>query len=289
MGFEAEWLAARGPYDEAALDPIAVGLIRRWSSRLRPECAPVVVDLGSGTGAALERIKRWLAPRDLVVYAVDRDPELLRHASTSDRCARVVTVVGDLLEPLEGRGGPPDGTVDLVVGHALADLVPLKRLAARAMTLTRPGGLVHLALAYDGLTAFSPVLDPALEQTVLAAFHRHMDRPSTCTADYGGSRAGRRLAPTLSAAGLEILTDAPSTWRVCANDGETGRQVLARLVQFVAEAVREIGGVSYADLVCWEVHCKNAIAAGKLAVRVEHRDVLARAPLERRAGPATIR
>jgi SAM-dependent methyltransferase len=288
VGFEAEWLAARAPYDDAALDPVAVDLIRRWGTRLRPESRPVVVDLGSGTGEALRRVRRWLAPREIVAYAVDRDPELLVHASASGQHHRVMTITGDLLEPLAARGGPLDGSVDLVVGHAIADLLPLNRLAARVAALARPGGLVHLALAYDGLTTFSPALDPALDETIVAAFHRHMDRPAIDAADYGGSLAGRRLAQALSAAGLDVLRDAPSTWVVSARDDPGGRWVLFRLIRFVVDAVLEVGGVSPTELARWEASRHDAIASGKLSVRVEHRDVLAQAPLRgdaRSTGP----
>jgi SAM-dependent methyltransferase len=279
--FEVTWLAARGPYDEAALDPVAVEMIRAWGAGLEREYAPVVVDLGSGTGAALGRANRWLAPRQTVAYAVDRDPSLLLRgpvdrAPSNGRVRGAVPIVADLLEPLEGRGGPPDGSVDLVVGHALADLVPLDQLAARAFALARPGGLVHIALAYDGLTAFAPIPDRALEDAVLAAFHGHMDRPAIDVPSYGGSTAGRRLAPALSAAGLEVLTDAPSTWRVCASAGGSGQRVLSRLVRYVVEAAREIGGVPAGDLAWWEEQRRRAIAAGTLTVRVGHRDVLAR-------------
>ena len=185
----------------------------------------------------------------------------------------------DLLKPLDARGGPADGTVDLVVSHALADLVPLDALASRAFALARPGGLVQVALAYDGLTAFSP------SHRILTSTRRSSPRstatwtvPSVQTPTYGGSTAGRRLAPALATAGLEIVTDAPSCWRVGAGDGPNGRRVLSRLVQFVVEGAREIGGVSADDLACWERQRRDAIADGTLTVRVGHRDVLARRP-----------
>lgn len=282
MRFEAAWLAARAPFDEAALDPVAVELIRRWGAGMPRDYRPVVVDLGSGTGAALGRARRWLAPFEIVAFAVDKDSGLLARATARDGCRRVVAVVGDLLEPLEVHGGPPDGTVDLVVGHALADLVPLDRLAARAVALARPRALVHLALAYDGLTVFAPSADPALnvdadlERAVLSAFHRHMDRQAIHTPDYGGSTAGRRLGPALDAAGLEVLVDAPSVWNLRASEGPGARTVLAWLLRFMLEAVREVGDVPSEDLEAWGMARQAALARRTLAVRVGHRDVLAR-------------
>jgi SAM-dependent methyltransferase len=275
VGFEAEWLAARAPYDEAALDPAAVCAIRRWAARLDTRSPSVVVDLGSGTGAALGRVHRWLAPREIVAYAVDHDPSLLLagagHPNTT-------AILGSALEPLDLRGGPHDGSVDLVVGHALADLVPLDRLAARAAALVRPGGLIHLALAYDGLTAFSPVLDADLDAEIISVFHRHMDRPGLDLATYGGSTAGRRLGTVLQAAGLEIVSDGASRWQVHAADGTVGRYVLDRLVGFIVQAVEEIGSVPEARLAWWAAERRRAIQDGTLSVHVGHRDVLARAP-----------
>jgi SAM-dependent methyltransferase len=276
-GFEAEWLAARRPYDDAALDPLAVAAIRVWAATLPDGPPVVVVDLGSGTGAALRRVAGWLAPRPIRAYAVDHDAELLERAGTAMACQEMVTLVGDLLVPLDALAGPPDGTVDLVVGHALADLVPLDRLAARSAALARPGGLIHLVLAYDGLTAFGPSVDPALEAAVLAAFHRHMDRAATRTPSYGGSTAGRRLGPALAAAGLTVLVDAPSTWDVRADDGAGGRRVLDRLIRYVVDAARAVGGVAPRDLSRWESARRAALDDGRLSVRVGHRDVLAQA------------
>src|SRR5204862_7207877 len=163
-----------------------------------------------------------------------------------------------LLEPLEPLGGPPDGAVDLVVGHALADLLPLDRLAARVAALLRPGGLAHLALTYDGLTAFTPRDDVDLsggidpDAAVLAAFHAHMDRPRRAMPSYGGSTAGRRLAPALAEAGLEIVSDQPSVWVVRAADGPSSRRLLDRLLRFVTDAAFEVGGVPPGELAIWE-------------------------------------
>lgn len=284
MGFDADWLAARAPYDEAALDQTAVAAVQARSQQVPAEYRPVVVDLGSGTGVALERVRRWLAPRPILGYAMDRDANLLARITPPRDGSLIVPTIGDLLAPLDRLGGPPDGTVDLVVGHALADLLPLDRLAERVMALLRPGGLGHLALVYDGLTAFASGDDPAhdvdadLEMEVIAAFHRHMDLSTRETPSYGGSTAGRRLGAALASAGLALVVDVPTIWRVESLDGHGGRAVLDGLLRFVVEAAREVGSVPPNDLAHWEQARRAALTAGALTARVGHRDLLARKP-----------
>ena len=286
MGFDAEWLAARGPYDEAALDPAAIELIRRWSADLPRDYRPTVVDLGSGTGAALRRARRWLGPRPTTAYAVDVDRTLLSQAAASACWRDATPIVCDLLEPLAVHGGPSDGTVDLVVAHALADLVPIGHLAARARALVRPGGLVHVALTYDGVTTLSLAdgsdldVDADLDAAVMASFHRHMDRATGHVPDYGGSIAGRRIGPALASVGFEVLADAPSAWNVRASGGPGGRTVLAWLIRFIVESGLEVGDVSAHDLEAWGTARQAALARKSLTARVSHRDVLARAPLD---------
>jgi SAM-dependent methyltransferase len=253
-----------------------VDAIRDWGARLPADDTPIVVDLGSGTGVALERARRWLAPRHILAYAVDQDADLLTGILRPSDGSQMTPIVGDVLAPLDGQGGPPDGTVDLVVSHAVADLLPLDRLAARVAALLRPGGLAHLALVYDGLTAFEPAAEPDLDAPILDAFHRHMDRPRKRMPQYGGSTAGRRLGPALAAAGLEILIDAPSVWNVRATDGPGGQAVLLGLLDFVRAANRRAPQIRTPHQVNWYVSRRAALDRGMLSARVVHRDLLVR-------------
>jgi SAM-dependent methyltransferase len=291
VGFDAGWLAARRRYDETALYQPAVAAIRAWAAAQPPDRTLIMVDLGSGTGAALERARAWLAPHPLLAYAVDRDAELLSQtaadsplqAASASRPSSPppVRLLGDILQPLTPLGGPADGTVDLVVGHALADLLPLNRLATRVAALLRPGGLAHLALAYDGETAFAPPLPPdlaSLELRVLKQFHAHMDRPRATCLEHGGSTSGRRLVPTLTDAGLEVVADGPSVWHVAASDGPDGQRVLDWLLRFVADAATDLRQIAAPDLDRWLQARQAGLAAGTLAARVTHRDALVRRP-----------
>jgi SAM-dependent methyltransferase len=286
---DPEWLAIRRPFDEAALDRGVIASIRAWAARPRSGAGrPIVaVDLGSGTGVALRRAARWLAPRPIRAFAVDADPRMLE-ALQEDRAAEtppvgedVVTVtplLADALGTLGDSGGPADGGVDLVLGHALADLLPLDRLAARILALLRPRGLAHLALTYDGETAFEPVEDRALEARVIAAYHRHMDRPRASHAAYGGSRAGLRLADELERAGLEIVRAGPSVWDTRRADEAAARALLDRMLGFVVGSLLALGEPA-ADIVRrWEASRRALLAAGRLSLRVRHLDLLVRRP-----------
>ena len=195
--FEPDWLAARRPFDDAALDPGAVEAIRSWSSALARDMPVTVVDLGSGTGAALHRALDWLVGRPVRAFAVDTDAGLLaaaRSAWLRWGYASVTPVLGDLLGALDEPGGPADGEADLVLGHALADLLALDRLAGRLAALPRPGGLVHLALTYDGEMTFVSADDSGLEAGVLRAYQRHMYRPRAAESAFVGCRGWRWLS-----------------------------------------------------------------------------------------------
>lgn len=311
--FDPEWLAARQPFDEAVLDRVAVAAILDWANTVPADRPLRVVDLGSGTGVALRRAARWLAGRQVEAFAVDADRGLLAGAPAawaveagpalppgpssppeSGRPERgpapydvlldgtsmtVVPLIGDLLRPLDQLGGPADGSVDLLLGHALADLLPLDRLATRAAALLRPGGLAHFALTYDGETAFEPVDDPALEARVTAAYRQHMDRPRRQRQSYGGSTAGRRLREVLEQAGLEVPRAAPAVWDVPGpGDPAAARLLLDRMLRFVVGSLHELGEPPAAEVHRWEASRRELLERGQLRLRVRHLDVLARRP-----------
>ena len=306
-GFAPSWLAARDPYDVAALDREAISMLRAWADR-QPTDRPLrVVDLGCGTGSGLHRALTWLANRPVQAYAVDRDAALLvafsggdgrtapseddvrNGAESSIRGVRVSPVVADVLGPLEAAGGPSDATVDLVISHAVADLLPLELFATRIAALLRPGGHAHLGLTYDGETAFSPTDDPMRDRRVIDAYHRHMDQAREREPDHGGSTAGRRLAAALMAAGLEVVRAAPSTWDVRAADGPAGRAVLAGLIGFVIDSLSELNEPPADELSRWERARRRALDAGELRARVRHLDVLVRRPERAASGAEATR
>lgn len=284
-GFSAEWLALREPFDDAALDRSILAEIQACVRSFSSNRDLIVLDLGSGTGAALRRAAGWLAGRSWRGYAVERDPDLLACATVSDRAGRPPGVVispllADVLQPLVDAGGPGEGSVDLLLGHALADLLPLDALAARTVALLRPGGLAHFALSYDGETVFSPEPEPDLAAEVMSAYHAHMDRLRAVDASYGGSTAGRRLVTEAGSAGLDILRSAPAYWEIWI-ERDRGRQaascLINQMLDFVERSSLEMG-LWPADVRRWTASHRRAVRDGSARLRVRHLDLLARRP-----------
>ena len=157
MGFSADWLALRDPADRAARD---AALAQRAARAAGP--APVILDLGCGTGATW-RVLSPLLPKGARWRFVDNDPELLKVAAVAagDGAEVVEADLGDLdTLPLDGA--------TLVTASALLDLMPSSWVTGFVARLGVP---FYAALSYDGRMDWTPE-DPR-DGAVTAAFNRH--------------------------------------------------------------------------------------------------------------------
>jgi SAM-dependent methyltransferase len=265
--FANEWLRARRRFDDAAL---SVRVVERLIQDLDSETRPIrVVDLGCGLGAGIDRVAGWVSgPID--AWLVDHDDALLAAIQAPRDGVRIHRVRADVLAI-----DRPVAPSDLVVAHALADLFPLDRLAASIAGMVVPRGFAHVALTYDGETRFTPSLG-TIDEEMLAAFHAFMDVPRRSNPAHGGSTAGRRVGPALAEAGMSVVAEDESWWRV--GPGETtqvdGSIVAARLIDYVADAALKID-VPGATAKEWRQRRRDQLERGLLGVEVRHRDVLA--------------
>ncbi len=276
--FAADWLDLREPFDAAARNP---DLAARFIAALPPR--PVLIDLGAGGGSLF----RWLAPRiggDQAWLLVDADAGLLEHAlaitaawadvhgfavrsaldgltlRTQGGIWRLTTRVADLadLAPLD------IGQADAIVCSALLDLVSA-RWIARLAAATR--GPVLACLNVDGHDATCP--PHAADRAVTTGFRRDQAR------DKGfGPALGRHATAAVRAAftarGFTVVA-APSPWRIPPD----AAAMLAALVHGHAVAATLRLPAARGAIAHWQSTRLRQIAAGRLAMRVGHRDVLA--------------
>jgi hypothetical protein len=150
-GFSADWLALRGPADDAARSKT---LARAFARTLKPGAK--IADLGAGTGA----MGRWLLPflpKSCTIVSVDGDAALLRHAKAP---RSRISLAGRLPR------------ADAYVSTALIDLVSVAWL--REFLEAARGKPVLMCLAVDGRHELTPA--HAADEAIFAAFARHQRR-----------------------------------------------------------------------------------------------------------------
>lgn len=251
MGFSAEWLALRDPADRAARD---LALARRAAAAAGT--APLIVDLGCGTGATWRALSPVL-PAGARWRFVDNDPALLAIAAAAagDGAETVTADLADLdALPLEGA--------TLVTASALLDLVSAQWVAGLVARLGVP---FYAALSYDGRMDWSP--DDPRDAAITSAFNRHQ------TGDKGlgpalGPNAADHAARTFGAAGFTV-TLADSPWRLGPEMAALQRELCSGIAAAAAEA-----GLS--DAADWG-RARSASATASHCI-IGHLDLLALPP-----------
>ena len=280
--FSADWLALREPFDAAAR---SVGLAERLAAVL--PARPVLLDLGAGSGSLF----RWLAPiigRAQVWTLADADEELLLRAyddiarwadargwaATQGHRALLVhtprgawRVEACRVDLAAAPAALPLGEVDAVVCSALLDLVSAGWLERLVAALRTP---LLACLSVDGRDAFLP--PHPLDACVRAGFRRDQARDK----GFGpalGPHAPAMLHAVLAAPGFAV-NSAPSDWRIPA----AALTMLGELVPGHAEAAARAHPAQGRAIDAWRNARMHQAIAGRLAIRIGHRDSLALPP-----------
>jgi SAM-dependent methyltransferase len=281
--FDADWLAAREPFDAVAR---SVELAERLSAAL--PARPRILDLGAGTGSLF----RWLAPligRAQVWTLADADAELLDAAfrecaawgaaqgfaasfpgSAHNRALLLHTPQGAWrvealrVDLAHAPGALPLARMDAVVCSALLDLVSRAWLERFCAALRIP---LLACLSVDGRDAFLPH-HPA-DRIVLGGFRLDQQRAKGLGPALG-PRAATALHQILGARGVGVAS-AASDWRIPPH----ATTLLRTLVQSHAAVASRQVPARRAAIDDWLGTRLRQIAAGRLAIRIGHRDSLA--------------
>jgi SAM-dependent methyltransferase len=166
-----------------------------------------ILEVGAGVGTMVERLVEWELLAEGVYTAVDANPTCTATARRrlGHRHAKI-DFVWETADLFDFAAQAPARQWDLLIAHALLDLVDLAQALPALFNLLKPGGIFYFTLNFDGATIFQPSLpgDTAVE----TAYHQTMDgRP-------GGSQTGRRLFHAVRQAGGRVLAMGSSDWVV---------------------------------------------------------------------------
>jgi SAM-dependent methyltransferase len=312
------YLRAKRTVDERSFDlhvwQSLLDALASWSELAGRDAPLRVLEVGAGVGSMFERLSGILG--DAVYTAVDRDGDALaaarrhlgawasnegyRMRGAADGAMRFRLPSGgvtlrlesadlhDVLERPAAQPGSPAaeaglaGPWDLLVGHAVLDLLDLERSVPKLLAALAPRGLAYFPITYDGGTFFEPPIDRDYDRLVGAAYDRTMDERVVDGRLSGSSRAGRELFGHLQRAGAEVVAAGSSDWVIYPRAGgypADEAYFLHHILEMMREALArrsELGGQRFAD---WIERRHDQVEAGELIYVSHQLDLLARVGL----------
>jgi SAM-dependent methyltransferase len=271
----ARYLLAKRSVDDRALNR---RVWRRLERELRESASrPLrIVDVGAGLGTGAERIAKWrlAEPLSTVRYTgVEPRKELVEEALIRLRSLPFPTELAvATLEEFSARE-ENRGRFDMVVAHALLDILELSSSLESLVGMARPGGLLYVPITFDGETHFEP--GSRDDDDVLSAYHDTME-------ERGSSRTGRRLFHALRSIPAEVLEIGSSDWIVHpvhptgAGYPDDEAFFLEFILKTIEVAVRD--RLDPARLATWLADRRRQLASADLVYCAHQLDVLARRP-----------
>jgi len=207
---------------------------------------PRVLEIGAGIGTMIERVLKWGLFSSCEYTALDQMDENIEFASShlpewasnlgysvealhngllrmaKDGREVIVTLErADVFDFMSRHKKYPGR--DLLIANAFLDLVDVREALPDLLSLLQPGGLFYFTVNFDGVTAFQPEIDYALDAKIESLYHQTMDRRVISGKASGDSRTGRHFFNHVRAAGAKLIDAGSSDWVVFAGpDGYAG-------------------------------------------------------------------
>lgn len=301
------YLAAKKSIDDRALNRHVWQCLVQTLPQLTSGGAVQVLEIGAGIGTMVERLVDWGILQQATYTAIDADPETIaeqrrrlpawmaghgfsvREDSMAQQCFQrngydivVETEAIDLqhfVERFQSRRA-----WDLVIAHAVLDLLHLPTTLPSFLALLRPSGLLYGSMIFDGATILQPEIDPEVDAQIEALYHQTMDQRRIAGLLSGDSHSGRHVFAHLRSLGADILAAGSSDWIIFAGPqgypGDTA-YFLHFIIQTIGTALRGHPALDPGRLTDWIAQRQAQIEAGSLVYIAHQLDVLACAPGQR--------
>jgi SAM-dependent methyltransferase len=254
-----------------------------------------ILDIGAGTGAMLMR----LLDADLLGHcqyvAVEREPafeqitakELAAWAKGNgysldaggaadwtlqnhDKRIEIMWLTTDILE-LDSAFD--SGYFDLLIGHAVIDLLPVPECLPGLLNLVKPGGRYYFSLNFAGVTSFSP--SDCRDSEITELYHHDMDRRFP-EIDWRASQTGKLLGKWLQQQGHPVLAEGDSDWQISAvaESAAVENHFIGNILETLEKALFGLDGLDD-----WLKLRRQQAASGNLFFFAANRDYFGRTRL----------
>lgn len=241
-----------------------------------------ILELGGGVGSMAVELMAFAGIPETHYTLVEASAESLSVARKELAAPKpgwaFEFVESDLFAYLDQKSGQK---WDLLIAHAMLDLLDLRTAVPRLLACLRPSSLFYFPINYDGLTIFEPEADPVFERDLFIAYHRTMDERRVGGQPSGDSRTGRHLLSALPAAGAEILAVGPSDWMVIPQSGSYHADeafFLACILDTIESALRDHKNLDQARFASWLDLRRGQLERGDMIFIAHQIDILGKLP-----------
>lgn len=293
------YLSAKRTVDERAFNRHVWQRLLRWLETT-PRPRPVrVLELGAGIGSMVERLLSANVLTSAIYTAIDADPDTIAQArrQTPHWAAEAGFCVGQTATGVRLQRGQQDVELrleaidlfdfiarergrqawDLLVAHALIDLLDVPTALPTLLSVVRPGGLFYFPITFDGASILEPAIDPPYDDDFEALYHQTMDERIIRGQPSGDSRTGRHLFAQVRAAGARMLAAGSSDWVVFAGpDGYPADEAyfLHHIIETMHTALADHSQIHQARFQRWIRQRHEQIEDGRLVYIAHQLDFL---------------
>lgn len=226
-----------------------------------------MMDLRPGNiDAARQRLSDWGRENGFDVYGAN-DRVVLQG---SELDVSVLLRVGDAL----ADDHTPTQAYDAIVAQAVLDIVPVASTLSRFAAWSNEGALWYFPIHFNGVTAFEPVLDSALDAQIERLYHESMN-----DGEGGGAQTGRHLLQHIKDAGARLVDAGGSDWIVSSRSKKgkyphEEKYFLYHILSFINKEMQRRPEIQSSRYEEWLSARKEQIRKGELTFLAHNIDVL---------------
>ena len=282
------YLASKRSVDDRALNRhVWQTLADAVAAELPPDRPLRVLEVGAGIGTMVERCVEWGLLTSADYTAIDSEESnievarrRLAHLTAGEESGLQVRLQTANLYDFAARQENRQ-RFDLIIAHALLDLLHLPTALPSLLGMVRSGGLFYFSINFDGATLFLPEVDPALDGQIETLYHHSMDTRITDGQPSGDSRTGRRLFHALRACGADVLAAGSSDWVVHSVGGgypHDEAYFLSCILHFVESTLQGHPALDAREFEEWLAMRRRQVARGELMYVAHQLDYCGRGP-----------
>lgn len=290
-----EYLAIKQAIDDRSLNQSVWQAMAAWLKPLAVNPEFRILEIGAGTGAMILRLLDANLLGHCQYYAVELEPAFARvaenelsvwaraHGFTMDvadpsrwvlkNAGKGVEVQWLTAEILELAEAFAPGYFDLLIGHAVIDLLPVPACMPGLLKLVKPGGGYYFSVNFAGVTSFSP--PHPRDHEISAAYHCDMDRRFPGL-EWRASQTGQLLGRWLQGQGHLVLSEGSSDWQISAEStpSAAANRFIGNILDTMAKALSGRDGLED-----WLTLRRQQADSGNLLFLAANRDYFGRTDL----------